>query len=378
MRPRRSGEIVSFALLACVAGCTPVTDTTSTTSSVDTQGQPTVEIDPSEFLGDVLCADLSGAMKSYVATFTDWGPAPSAAAHTADTMPGYPVVLPSSPPAPCSQRVAFTNGVSGHRYTVDIDGYEQAPSEMVPACSQTPKYAPCFGQGQAPLGAGLCNGDADCFALGCYGQCVTEQKQVLTSTASGNICDFPKDANHQPIHEKVDVCIYTPVVGDRHMVLPGTDTGVSPRWTTPKSLPCGWDKPATAVGYTRVEITGCAKLDDHGGSSVTGIRVTLTDPTLDGLACYAVSPDGGITGSVTTYDVTMLGSSLPPVTDTACAEKQGPLFTQGVVAGAQYKFKLDVHENGQAMPTRTTTCYAVAKDGLIVPATCDPLLPVGP
>jgi hypothetical protein len=261
---------------------------------------------------------------------------------------------------------------------VDIDGYEQAPSEMVPACSQTPKYAPCFGQGQAPLGAGLCNGDADCFALGCYGQCVTEQKQVLTSTASGNICDFPKDANHQPIHEKVDVCIYTPVVGDRHMVLPGTDTGVSPRWTTPKSLPCGWDKPATAVGYTRVEITGCAKLDDHGGSSVTGIRVTLTDPTLDGLACYAVSPDGGITGSVTTYDVTMLGSSLPPVTDTACAEKQGPLFTQGVVAGAQYKFKLDVHENGQAMPTRTTTCYAVAKDGLIVPATCDPLLPVGP
>jgi hypothetical protein len=440
MRPRRLGGIVllvPFAVFAVAAGCTALTDTTTSDTST-TEGAPIVEIDPAGFLGDVLCADVPGAMRSYVVTFVDLGPETD----DGSTAPGYPVALPSSEPTPCSQRVAFTNGVVGHRYVAEIDGYEEDATTLAAACSQKPDYGQCIAnvvvgaignalcqndadcktttgcqgkckeaqleveaadgtcqpvkdggnvkacvfescsasklkcvgspKAKAPLGAGACVKDADCFALGCYGQCKKEPLQVLQ--AADGTCKTVLGDDNQAM--QAGVCIYTPVIGDRHMVKHGTATAVSPRWQTPATEPCGWVNQVTAQAYQRISIGPCAPLVDSGGTSATGIRV-IPSATLDSLACLTAT-DGGTTGTVTAFDVEPADAALTPSTNIACSSTDGTLYEQGVVGGKEYVFTVKAYEDGQAAPTRQAKCFATAHAGVIVLAKCDPLVAIAP
>jgi hypothetical protein len=85
-----------------------------------------IVIDPVAFLRGVPCSDAPGAMRSYVATVTD----------RTDIDPKEPgtqtFTLPSSDPAPCSERAQFRRVVPGHTYTAEIDGYELPADQLVP------------------------------------------------------------------------------------------------------------------------------------------------------------------------------------------------------------------------------------------------------
>ncbi|APR76209.1 Hypothetical protein A7982_01556 [Minicystis rosea] len=360
MRPRRTGWIALPALFALpfAAGCVATTDTTSSTSTLI--GQPIIEIDPAEFLEatpGLLCADLPGAMRSYVVTFIDLGPDEGA--------PGFPVTLSSSDPTPCSQRVAFTNGVAGHRYNAEIDGYEENASTLRAVCSQQPAYAQCIGTGAAPLGAGLCERDADCFANGCYGRCQPLPKQQLDA----GIC---KTVSENGATVLVNVCQYTTAQGDRHMVHAGTLEPATPRWTSPENSPCGGVQGVGTDYYERVEIGPCAPLETNTSlpPTTTGVRV-VPSATLSSLACVADM------GTVTKFDILPLDPSLAGMEkkDFACKADAAVLFQQGITAGEGYAFTVNAYED-MPVPTGTATCFATALAGVTVLAKCDPLVPI--
>jgi hypothetical protein len=103
-------------LVLLAASCAETTDTTTTTSRSPTS----ITIDPSSFLGSVVCSNQPGALKSYVATLSE-------------IQIGKPATaLASSPPVPCSQTTSFRYVRDGRRYTVAIDGYDVPASSLVP------------------------------------------------------------------------------------------------------------------------------------------------------------------------------------------------------------------------------------------------------
>src|SRR5262245_15602695 len=118
---RRRDVTGMVALLGLATSCNALTDANGA-ALILAIGEPTVEFDPAPFLtagaNAVICADLPVAMKSYVVTFTDYGP-------EYNDSDGFPITLASSPPTPCSQPVRFVGGTTGHRYVADVDGYEE-------------------------------------------------------------------------------------------------------------------------------------------------------------------------------------------------------------------------------------------------------------
>lgn len=103
-----------ISLLA--ASCAATTDTTTTTAIVPTS----LTVDPSTFLGNVVCSNLPGALKSYVATLSE------------TPKNGAKIDLASSQPMPCSQPIQFRYVQEGHEYTVAIDGYDVPATALVP------------------------------------------------------------------------------------------------------------------------------------------------------------------------------------------------------------------------------------------------------
>lgn len=104
--------------LALLTGCSE--DSSTDFDDAQSSSISSAAVDPQYFLGDVPCAGSAGAMQSYVATLTD------------RSNPGAPFILPSSPPTSCSDRIVFRFVVYGHKYSAEIDAYEQAPGALVP------------------------------------------------------------------------------------------------------------------------------------------------------------------------------------------------------------------------------------------------------
>jgi hypothetical protein len=357
---------LSSALWLLAPACAEVTDTSSATSTNTLLGQPVVEIDPAIFLGtSILCADTPGAMRSYVATFIDMGPDTGSLAPAA----GYPVVMPSSPPTPCSQKVSITNTVPGHRYMAAVDGYEQSASELAARCSQEAAYSTCLGIGQAPVGGGICTDDSECVQHGCYGYCGRGIQQQYTGT-----CVNEKGADGGPA--TINVCYYQPVIGDRHMVDPKTYAPASPRWTTPDDQPCDYDVLTVSQQYQRVEIQRCAALKDSGTPGATSIRVE-PHAALGTYACYA-TVDGGTTGSVNKVEVLPDQATGLAAHTVPCDPKKTVTYASGVTGGRSYGFTLLGYEEGHAEHTLEAPCFATAIAGATVVAKCDPLAPKKP
>ncbi len=105
-------------LLLAAVGCSDTLDTSTSTVTAPTS----LTVDPSTFLDSVVCSNLPGALKSYVATLKD----------VTSTSPGGAFALPSSPPTPCSQPVSFRYAQAGRQYTVTIDGYDVPADELTP------------------------------------------------------------------------------------------------------------------------------------------------------------------------------------------------------------------------------------------------------
>lgn len=107
-----------------------------------------VYVDPADFLGEISCNSVDGAMKSYVATLYD----------VSDGRPDSILTVVSSPPTSCHSPVAFSQIVPGHFYTVSIDGYD------LPACPfghyEDGCLAPADGWGSGTRTVVLANGNA--------------------------------------------------------------------------------------------------------------------------------------------------------------------------------------------------------------------------
>ena len=404
MRPSRLTGIA--VLLGLASSCDALTET-DTTSSTTFTGDPSVEIDPATFLKTcdatitegscevpVVCAPLTGAMQSYVVTFTDLGPEGGGA--------GFPITLASSPPTPCSQRVAFTRGLSGHRYVADIDGYEQSAADLVPACSVKPAYSVCADTSSvAPTGNGTCTFDTDCFANGCYGRCVDVAKQLLDTTLGLCVTDGVNP-------EAIKVCDYQTAVGDRHMVQPGAWTPVTPRWNTPSARSCGFTNLVPVGVFERISIAPCDPLEDHGGGAKTGVvvrpRLTLGDlecvhkeevpnPDLaDAGAGGAATGTGGAggappkppdtilvdVGTVTKLDVIPADPSIPAQKGLACLTAGDVVFDQGIAPWSEQYFTVFAYDADHLSPTYSATCVASAVEGVITAAKCVSLTPIAP
>jgi hypothetical protein len=365
-RSRFGFAVAALAAGAAGAACTALTDTTTDTTNAS--GQPVLEIDPATFLGDVLCADLPGAMQSYVATFIDLGPEPDDAGIA--SMPGYPITLSSSPATSCSQRVAFSQGVSGHRYVVEIDGYEQPPAALAAVCSVRPPYAKCAGSDpntdpdggpdldRAPRGNGICSADSDCFMLGCYGRCV--EKQAETIPDGGTHCSANTAAG------TIRVCDYQTVEGDRRQIDPSTGATILPRWVTPTGLPCGHGNLVTASDWEKVDIGPC-ELVDNGGTTPTGIRLDLA-ATLGSFACAG---GAGAAAVVDHFQVTTepdLGAQTA-----ACSADASLTWASNVTPDQSYELTVQAFAAGSTDGPLQARCFATAEAGVIVMATCDPL-----
>jgi hypothetical protein len=147
LRPQAPGLLLAGFVACSTFGVYSACTATPATNPLPTSIQPgttSVSVDPSEFLGAIPCSSQPGSMQSFVATVTD--------------VTGS-FVLPSSPPTACSQSAFFEYIVIGDAFTAQVDGYEQPPDQLVPACGLPGKSIPC-------------STDAECVpAFGCTGSC---------------------------------------------------------------------------------------------------------------------------------------------------------------------------------------------------------------
>lgn len=166
-----AGGLLILALAPGAAGCS---EEAAEVLDDDSSSDAALLFRLSDFLGDVPCSTAPGAMRSYVVTLVDRTAsdicgdglcvAPETAEacgrdcaenapcgdgactgqgedpETAETCPAdcggtipAQFTLPSSIPVSCSQGVRFDNVAPGHRYSVQIDGYEAFPDELGPA-----------------------------------------------------------------------------------------------------------------------------------------------------------------------------------------------------------------------------------------------------
>jgi hypothetical protein len=372
------------ALWLLAPACAQVTDTGTSTSTSTLVGQPIIEIDPAIFLGTtILCADTPGAMRSYVVTFIDMGPATGTMAPAA----GFPVALPSSPPTPCSQKVSLTNTVAGHRYAATVDGYEQSAHELSAKCSQEAAYARCLGEdadgkeAKAPEGGGVCQQNSECVQHGCYGYCLEQPAQkwaLITNPLTGSYYGCASTQLADGGLATKSVCFYEPVIGDRHMVDAKTYAAVTPRWRTPDNQPCDYDVLTVSQPFQRVELQRCSALIDSGTPGATSIRVE-PHTALGTYACYAApTPDAGASGTVNNLEVVPDPASGLVAHTVSCASKKTVTYASGVTGGQSYTFTLQAFEEGQAEHTLEAPCFATAIAGATVVAKCDPLAPKKP
>jgi len=163
--------------------------------------------------------------------------------------------------------------------------------------------------------------------------------------------------------------------GSRTMLLKSDPNAgpVVPRWTTH----CD---DVAAVKDTRVSATTCEPFPPS--LTTTGItvdpRVGMKSAT-PVLTCKKtfVDPMGNATevGDVSVLNVRPDDPSLPALLDLPCAEDgpAPPAFAQGITFGQTYTFRIEAVAKAGGPVVWGSPCFATAKEGLVVDATCDPL-----
>lgn len=128
-RPPRISALALASFVPFAVACTTTTDPTATTDDQGTGLTPALIIRPREFIGDVPCSPAPGAMRSYTATLIDH--LSSEDPDTGETIE-QTFTFPTSLPVSCGQGVRFDDGVAGHFYSVQIEGYEDFATDIGP------------------------------------------------------------------------------------------------------------------------------------------------------------------------------------------------------------------------------------------------------
>ena len=328
-------------------------------------------------------------------------------------------VLPSSPPTSCGQISFFEYATAGDGFIAAIDGYEESSDQLVPLCSLPGPNVACQVDGD-------CAAAGHTVAFGCTGKClvntyenpITPDPNCILACNGDPTCvtdcglrpDFSKplrpcDTVAPPPDGGVETCTchYTPVEGSRTMLSRITQEPVSPRWHTTcgRGPLCNADSDCTlgticlrhldasdggataGVGtcvpqgqsFFDVAVTPCDPLVDDaadGGGDATAIQV-VPSAALSTSSCAVAGPDGG-TATITRFDVTPSDASVPAQTGLPCPSGAGVTFSQGVVAGKSYAFKIQAYAGATLVDA--SSCFAVAVAGFSTTAMCDPLVPV--
>jgi hypothetical protein len=287
-------------------------------------------VQPEDFLGAVPCLPAPGAMRAYQVTLLD----------VTEDLPGpadEPFALPASGVVPCEVPVGFQFVVPGHRYIARVSAFAVEPSELRQPSPGYPAVVDASGQVVAPRWTTTCHGTPEALAaaLSLGGGAPDTGAGGAMGGAGGEGNDVPRGA--------------------------------------------------LAVTNAQVPVRGCEPLTDSG-ESPTGLVVRL-EGALVGLRC-GTGPD-----EVASFTVTH--DSLPPgnlsaacgdsvavaplpagtdvqVTVTALSASSSPAAGTGGAAGGA----------GGAPPGETprrwvTTCSGRTVAGALVPASCEPLVPVG-
>lgn len=152
---------------------------------------------------------------------------------------------------------------------------------------------------------------------------------------------------------------------------------VTPQWTTH----C---KDVDTVKDVRVSATQCEPLIAE--TTTTGVAV---DPRIalksanPSLACkeFLIDPMGNPVevGDVYAFDVRPDDPGLPALLNLPCVTggaAPSP-FTQNITPGQTYSFRVEARSDAGGPVKWGTSCFAQAKDGLVVNASCDPLMSDG-
>ncbi len=229
------------------------------------------------------------------------------------TDPNNPFQLASSGPVPCSVPVSFAFVVPGHYYVAQVDGYDRA--DIAPyggASSGSPHMIdPATGADVAPRWTTNC-GDLQAVIQG-----------LSDLPDAGNEADADSDASStEPFMDHSTLCSVSTNVMMQHCAAfpaqPGGDTSIVVDMASLRgSLSCGTD-----VGQ------------------LAHLNVLPADPSLpeqDNVACDATATFSGLTPNV------------------------------------DYQFRVEAFENNATSPSWATSCHAVARDGVVMPAQCAPL-----
>ena len=272
-------------------------------SGSGTAGSPPatlVTVNPSAFAGDVTCAALPGAWKTYVATLFDV------------TDPDRePFQLASSAPVPCNLPVSFAFVVPGHYYYARIDGYDRTDivpdgfQDGVPSSGNPRMLDPATRLPVEPRWTTSCGKIPDLSAIGDADAGVDADPDASATDA------FAKDAT---------VCLLS----------------------------------------TNVLVQHCAPLKDENPSGVGSITLDLA-LVRGALAC------GTAPGQIDHLAVHPDPDSKPT---RACDES---VLYPGLTPGVDYEFRVEAFEAGATGASWAAKCHATARDGVDMPAQCEPL-----
>lgn len=302
---------------------------TTTDSSLLTTGSAattSIYVHPSFFMGDLPCTSEEGGMQSYVAALYD-------------VSGQQPVALPASPPTSCKTGVTFRQVVVGRSYRIKIDGYDLATGALVPLGGATSGSRTMVLKSAPEAGA------------------VTPRWTTY--------CDDVVAA--QDTRVNATTC--------EHLALSPTQTGlrvdarVAMKSASP-ALTC--KQPRFGIGNDELADAGVndADVPDANVSDAEFGVVDIGSITVPSGTIAEFKPEGG--------DIVMLqvrpdDPSLPPQSNLSCSEyAQAPTFTQGITPGKTYTFRIEAFAEVGGPVVWGSSCFATAKEGLVVDAVCDP------
>lgn len=158
--PSPKSLLVGVGLFA-IAGCS-----SSSATTVAVTHPTMIEVAPTSFLGDVLCAPDGPGLKRYVATLFDTnyvgqgGSGGAGAVGSSGAGPaGGEFQLPSSTPAACRAAVGFGYVVAGRRYRYEVDGFDT--DDVRPRALGSREMVDSDGKLVIPQWHAECGGDPD-------------------------------------------------------------------------------------------------------------------------------------------------------------------------------------------------------------------------
>jgi hypothetical protein len=429
--------LLVLALALSAAGCETETDEIL---SDDSSSDAALLFRLSDFLGDVPCSSAPGAMRSYVATLVDRTAsdicgdgacvppetlescprdcaedapcgdgacdAQAADPETAETCPvdcggtlPAPFTLPSSVPVSCSQGVRFDDVAGGHRYSVQIDGYEAFAGELGPAgwsdpdtrfaalrsgsrhmvdaagLPVTPRWLGACGEGEQARTVVLSTGTSvvlECDPPVDTGAPAQTAVVVEPQSALGSLACFDPQEPGEPAVASFDIfpqnglpnalgitCGNVPVsqtyTGDKLVPGQAVDFYVAAR--AEKGGDVTWGSTCSAVVKAGLTVTAaCAPLSDRGS--------ILVD-----MAAVLATKDFACGGDFSTFDLELTGPGTTVAESGVPCEKPPPI---GPLLAGEYSLLLNVRVDG-GLSLFSAECTASVEPGRAVTADCTAL-----